>query len=71
MKTVIRKYAKDVKIGDKIEFSSQGWLEVIDVKRISNYKSLCPCARQIEIVFSDGDTGQYNGHAVFEHVYSD
>lgn len=71
MKTVIRKYAKDVRIGDKIEFPSEGWIEVKNVRRLGKYQSLDPCVRQIEIDFSDGETEQYNAHAVFEHVYTD
>ena len=71
MKTVIRTYAKEVKIGDKIEFPSEGWVEVKNVRQLSRYQSLAPCVRQIEIDFSDGETEQYNAHAVFEHVYTD
>lgn len=71
MKTVIRKYAKEVKIGDKIAFPSEGWVEVKNVRQLSGSQSLAPCVRQIEIDFSDGETEQYNAHDVFEHVYTD
>lgn len=65
---VTRKYAKDLKVGDKINFASEGWIEVVGIKRISDYESLAPCCHNIEIVFADGDIVRYNRHAVFEAV---
>lgn len=57
---IVKKYAKDLQIGDKINGHEKGWMLVSSVKRI-------PHTNKTEIVVG-GDRIIYDSHTVFEDV---
>lgn len=63
MKDVIKKYAKDLSVGDRIKDETKGWLLV-------NYARRIPLTTKTELVVN-GEHIVCDSHTLFRHVYTD
>lgn len=61
MINLVRKYAKDLNPGDKINCHEKGWLTVKTMDRI-------PLTLKTKILFENGDNVIMDSHTLFENV---
>ena len=65
MKTLCKKYAKDLKPGDKINGHEKGWIEILSVKRLH-------LTDYTEVLYAGNDKPEIiPSHSVFEDVYTE
>lgn len=68
MLDIVRKYAKDLQPGDKINAHEKGWLLVCSVFRV-------PCSTRSTIILSDAcgnfTRGEVDSHTVYNEVLTE